>query len=66
MYPYGNEAGDREITSFDKCTRVNIPNGGMMFFERRQRKLHVRVVAHNSVLTVDTIIFRGEYNNSAL
>ncbi|XP_068712588.1 uncharacterized protein [Montipora foliosa] len=44
MYPYGDAAGDSIITfdiSGKKCFRINIPDGGIAFFGKRHRKLHV-------------------------
>ena len=44
MYPYGKAVGDAVI-AFDisrkKCLRINIPDGGMAFFDKRHSKLHV-------------------------
>ena len=47
MYPYGNAAGD-SLISFDtterKCFKIVIPDGGMAFFGKRHRKLHVSLL----------------------
>lgn len=47
MYPYGGAAGD-SVIAFDisgkKCFKINIPDGGMAFFGKRHRKLHVSLV----------------------
>ncbi|XP_078349239.1 mucin-like protein [Oculina patagonica] len=44
MYPYGVAAGD-SVIAFDiyrrKCFKIPIPDGGMAFFGKRHRKLHI-------------------------
>ena len=44
MYPYGNANGD-SVVPFDiserKCFKIDIPDGGMQFFNERHTKLHV-------------------------
>ncbi|KAL9953601.1 hypothetical protein ACROYT_G041044 [Oculina patagonica] len=44
MYPYGVAAGD-SVVAFDiserKCFKIPIPDGGMAFFGKRHRKLHI-------------------------
>jgi len=51
MYPFGDTAGD-SVIAFDisrkKCFRINIPDGGMAFFGKRHRKLHVSFVARST------------------
>ena len=51
MYPYGDAAGD-SVIAFDisgkKCFRINIPDGGMAFFGKRHRKLHVSLLARST------------------
>ena len=48
MYPYGDAAGD-SVLPYDinkrKCFKIVIPDGGMAFFGKRHRKLHVSLSA---------------------
>ena len=42
LYPYGYSEGDSYINFGSKCKRIDIPRGGMRFFQKRHRKFHVR------------------------
>ena len=62
MYPYGDAVGD-SVIAFDisgkKCFRINIPDGGMAFFGKRHRKLHVSFVAPQPLIALDIIFYEN-------
>ena len=44
MYPYGESAGDTELSFTNRCPRINVPGGGIRFFSTRFRELYVSVI----------------------
>ncbi|XP_068682562.1 uncharacterized protein [Montipora foliosa] len=41
MYPYGESAGDTELSFTNRCPRINVPGGGIRFFSTRFRELYI-------------------------